>query len=444
MIKHSPYISELKPDQLKAYYNIMYHIEESVFKTDIFRENGLISLHGPGGSGKTFLTKSIVHTLELSKLKTIVLAPTHKALTVLKQHITADVDFKTIHSYLGLKLYTDFNTGLQTFKPVKNQDDKKEYDVIIIDESSLLQDELIGYLDREIIEKGLTKCVLFTGDKLQLLPVGSNTISKVFLNPVINQYELTEVIRNGNTEVLDFFTEIRKLIQDNKSKNDLFNLIKEYSNRNLEKIFFFKDSKEFLTKYLEKEKRNTDDEVIITYTNESVNIYNNFCRMRYVNSKEKITKNEIIICNDNVYEIKLTKKGTRIQGKILYNNSEQIKIKVINDSSMNILGSIINFYDVTCYKGNNFKILKDESIKEYNKVLEEYKQSNKWEKYYNFKEEFLDYRYMYSLTCHKSQGSTYDNVWIDFRGLNYLSDSDYLRLFYVGCSRSKNEVNILI
>jgi len=66
-----------------------------------------------------------------------------------------------------------------------------------------------------------------------------------------------------------------------------------------------------------------------------------------------------------------------------------------------------------------------------------------WAAYYRFKEGFLDAKPPYSLTCHKSQGSTFGTVFVDYRDIyknKTLSEAD--RCLYTAITRASERVVI--
>jgi exodeoxyribonuclease-5 len=71
--------------------------------------------------------------------------------------------------------------------------------------------------------------------------------------------------------------------------------------------------------------------------------------------------------------------------------------------------------------------------------------SNDWRPYYRLQESFCDIRPLGALTCHKTQGSTFDNIFLDFRDIyknRILAEAD--RAFYVALTRARYNVYILM
>lgn len=89
--------------------------------------------------------------------------------------------------------------------------------------------------------------------------------------------------------------------------------------------------------------------------------------------------------------------------------------------------------------------------------------ASKWKDYYAFKRKYLlaaniinskgtiiysrDLDYGFAITAHKSQGSTYDNVFVDVNDMIYDKNgeayndyADMLRRLYVACSRARKEL----
>ena len=172
----------------------------------------MASLTGSAGTGKTFLTVQIIKKLYESNISCEVTAPTHKAASVIGKELnknSINKTPKTVHSFLGIKPFIDYTTGVETFvvdKKVK----KIAVDVLIVDESSMISDELF-HLICEALESNLVKYVLFVGDSNQLLPVsGSSNI----IFELKNQYKLTQIIRQAkDSYIINLADKIKNMIE---------------------------------------------------------------------------------------------------------------------------------------------------------------------------------------------------------------------------------------
>jgi exodeoxyribonuclease-5 len=59
-----------------------------------------------------------------------------------------------------------------------------------------------------------------------------------------------------------------------------------------------------------------------------------------------------------------------------------------------------------------------------------------WKKFWEHKELFHDIKYAYALTAHRSQGSTYENVWVDYQDVLFNRNrKEAFQCLYVACSR---------
>ena len=66
-----------------------------------------------------------------------------------------------------------------------------------------------------------------------------------------------------------------------------------------------------------------------------------------------------------------------------------------------------------------------------------------WKKFWEHKELFHDIKYAYALTAHRAQGSTYENVWVDYQDV--LLNRNRLEAFqclYVACSRPTTRLKL--
>jgi hypothetical protein len=68
-----------------------------------------------------------------------------------------------------------------------------------------------------------------------------------------------------------------------------------------------------------------------------------------------------------------------------------------------------------------------------------------WNEYFRLKEVFIDLRHAEALTIHKSQGSTFDTVFVDLGSLaSCRNPNDRRRLLYVACSRARKQLYLVV
>ncbi|WCK57569.1 AAA family ATPase (plasmid) [Aneurinibacillus sp. Ricciae_BoGa-3] len=163
-------------------------------------DGGFHILNGSAGCGKTFTLKIILQILQLqfknngTKLCVKVFAPTGKASKVATK--ATGIECVTVHRGLGYNPQTGF-----TF----NEDEPLEANVIVVDESSMLDITLTKHL-LNAIQRG-TK-IIFMGDTKQLPSVGagnvlhdlihSGVVKVITLNVVKRQGKQSGIIRNAN------------------------------------------------------------------------------------------------------------------------------------------------------------------------------------------------------------------------------------------------------
>jgi len=173
-------------------------------------EDSMISLKGPAGTGKTFLT---THLAKYFKSKNenefdfVITSPTHKATGVISQMLdehNINANCKTIHSFLGIKPFRDFEKGIESFKIDKTKKHKDSTSILFVDESSMIGAELFEYII-DALESSRVQFVIFIGDPYQLLPIDD---SENMIYKLKNQFELKEVVRQAkDSYVLKIATE---------------------------------------------------------------------------------------------------------------------------------------------------------------------------------------------------------------------------------------------
>lgn len=466
--------------QEKAVDGIIDFIAQPFDSNDFVR-----SISGPGGTGKTFITNYIIRHCKFSDSIIRCAAPTHKACRVLSNALNGKkVD--TIQSLLGLRL----NLSLEDFNPVRPQfdpigrnklQDKTDYTrLLIIDEASMIPTKLYNYLIKVCKDKWCK--VITIGDASQLSPVNERKSIAFANNNDI--YYLKEIVRQ---EANNPITDLLKIVRDDiKNKTYRFvDYLNVYPNRYNEigegysvvpKAQFANIiAREFNNPEYTS---NIDMYRVIAYTNIAVSSWNNYVRNIIVKDayKSVLTRNDLIMSYKNLVD--------EFNSQILINSEEYI-VKDISDfvdKKYGFKGIMVKFQAIHGGKVTPPILIINHKDREtlvtyYNIVNNMMKdamnetdhsaRTKLWRKYYEFKNKYLlctnildkndptkivldrDIDYGFAITSHKSQGSTYENVFADLNdmlydknGHVYTNVDDVLRRVYVAFSRAKHSLTI--
>lgn len=428
------------------------------FKSD----KKFFTLSGYAGTGKSTIVKKFIDKLP----RVAVSAPTHKARKVIEK--TTGKSGFTIQALLGLKPNTDienFDINNPQFDP-KTEKKIGDYKLIVIDESSMLNKDLYDLLIKEA-NNNKTK-ILFMGDKAQIPPVKEKE-SKVF-NDVPNTYNLTKVERTKDSNPLvKIFDSIRNNLGSSVAS---FKYVSEVNSNN-EGVIFTSNRNEFADRavqyFTSKEyKEDANFAKIIAWTNASVQAWNNKVRdSLFGETAAPLEVGEIIMAYNNV-------EGGPYEPNKLENSADYKITNVVKAEKMGVGGFNINYEYVEGGKLNHtlFVVNKTDkaSIRKFLDMFEEklesakkalpYERGRKWAEYYNFKKEFIlqedlrdpngnlivkkDIDYGYAITGHKSQGSTYNNVFIVEDDINKnINVQERNQIKYVAFSRASERAFVL-
>lgn len=171
--------------------------------------NGCIVITGGPGTGKTTTINMIIKLMQELKLKISLTAPTGKAAKRMSE--VTGLDAKTIHRLLGV--VRNENEMTPVFS--KNEENPLSSDVIIVDEMSMLDINLMNSLLRAI--KPGAKLIM-VGDSDQLPSVGPGNVLKdiidSFMVPVI---KLDHIFRQAKESLI-----VVNAHRINKGKSPLF------------------------------------------------------------------------------------------------------------------------------------------------------------------------------------------------------------------------------
>lgn len=439
----------------------------------------IYGLVGPGGVGKTFVIKYIIRNCKYATSVIRCTAPTHKACRVFSQALDGIETF-TIQSTFGFRInmnLADFDYKNPQFDPMASPK-LENIELLIIDESSMLPAGLVQYIN-DVCRKRQIK-LIYIGDSSQLPPVKERKSSA--FDTCVKLFYLNEIVRQGvDNPILNILNMLREDIRNRTTKTISYfaKHIGEMNYNEYGEGYSIIGKTNFIqniaTKFQDEEyTHNIDKYKIIAYTNLAVTQWNNFVRKLIIDQAERgiITKNDLVMSYKTIVD--------EFNSVIINNSEEYIINDIVNytDAKYNLKGYLIKFQLVnggTVTKPlfvidhtDKFTVLKyvqtlDELVKDA-KMATGAVRSKRWKEYFDFKDKYLiannithngqiiyprDLDYGFAITSHKSQGSTYENVFVDVNdiifdknGQVYPDINDMLRRLYVACSRTKTDLII--
>ena len=285
-------------------------------------KNKFFNLKGPAGSGKTTVISEMFKNPVHSHKKIILSATTNKAVSVIDQMVSdkfgdiyENIDFHTIHKICNIKRKIDHD-GIETFnfdeKPNYNKKAKTiyNYDIIVIDESSMITLEMLKHL--HAIKRRMRGKVIFVGDNYQLPPVNENESMVFDFDYFDDSFTLTKIER-FNSNILKFSIRIRDSI-DNKAPISIKNISDDTFK------LFKNDSKAWMDDYLSDF---SYENTFLAYTNKRCDYINNYIRKKYFKNENlpEYIQGELIVFN-NYYNTQDLNESSHTQGESDMNASK--------------------------------------------------------------------------------------------------------------------------
>lgn len=383
-----------------------------------------IILTGGGGCGKTFTISTVMKDIDkLDKLSAVIdskravarqwyfTATTNKAKQAIQKCLPLQ-EVDTIHSLLSLRPFRGNLVKAKNFssKIAANS-------VLVIDEASYIDDKLLAFID-ELVPKSVK--IIYVGDANQLTPVKSDTC------PVFHQgykeLKLTTLVRQATAPLIgQIASEFKQFIESNgELPFPKVSLSSELSHMSS------KDFDELIDKVFIQEEGLTLHNRVLAGTNAVVNKHNNHL-FGLANGRTELVAGDTVVSNNFVKGIKTDEEVIIINRVPYLSSMSDCNGTVFTVQSMSQTTDVYVPDSPKKASKSITEALDTESV-DRNEAL-------------NLYDAMADLRPMYASTIHKSQGSTFENVYIDLSSLSYVRDRVALaRLLYVAISRASKHV----
>jgi exodeoxyribonuclease-5 len=418
---------------------------------------------GYAGTGKTSVISSVVKTLDLLRMRSVLLAPTGRAAKVLASY--AGRQAYTVHK----KIYRQKSSkdGFGSFSLDRNLHKDTFF---IVDEASMVSNSsgdssLFGsgrLLDDliEFVYSGIDCKLILVGDTAQLPPVGS-TLSPALNASSLGEYgfgliscELKQVVRQSETSgVLMNATRVRLQVAENNLVHPSLDCIN------------YKDTIRITGEDLIDEISTAygtcgmEGTIIVVNSNKQANRYNQGILNRIFFREEEISPGDMVmvvknnysiieedeeragfIANGDIAEVKKIRKyeeryGFRFADMVL--KFPDYNLEVESKVMMDVL-----HLDTPALPSEKNRELFQSVMSDYINIKTKRKQFEavRSNPYFNA----LQIKFAYAVTCHKAQGGQWERVFIDQGMFNRNEITiDYLRWFYTALTRSTDRVYLV-
>jgi exodeoxyribonuclease-5 len=323
-----------------------------------------------------------------------------------------NVECVTCAKLLGLRPVINRETGREEFKKNYAEDSViQDYDIVVVDEASMVAEDLFGYLSEEA--NILTK-ILFVGDWAQLPPVGES-ISRAFLD-ITTQSALTEVKRYSGAIAV-----VADDLRRNLSRRGEPLISTDHNPEKTQGTFVLteEDWKEKLIRAFKSERSAQDPNYCraLAWRNRTVNSLNQYIREEIQGQHApRFVIGERLLANEH-YGI----KDAIGKPKTLFAASAEMEVLSIFEGSCGEWSAW--FLDVVMLdsEGAQFTIpvLHEDDLPRFEAEQAKLKRAalkgdkHLWDRYFENRKAFAWVDYAYAMTVHKSQGSTFNNVFAD-------------------------------
>lgn len=390
----------------------------SVFMQDTVEQ--VFVLSGYSGTGKSTLIKTLLDQLpnymkaarllnpQLPEYTVELTATTNKAAENFGQ--VTGMSVSTIHSYLGLRVSTDYSTGVTNLIPKSSE--RKQQVLLFIDEASYVDKQLLGF-----IFKLTHNCkIVFIGDPAQLTPVKS--VGTPVFDANFTGASLTQVVRQAEgNPIVDLSTKFRNTV----NTGEFFSFVPDGESVTHMPREKFEDA--ILAEFTRPDWKYADSK-ILGWTNKCVIGYNQAVT-EHSKGSPHFQVGDYAVCNKFV-----------TSGRQSLKTDQLVCITGISADTeeFGVPGNRMNI-------DNQFTFFFPKSLEQKNALLKSAKAQEQFNIVQTVESNWIDLRAAFACTINKSQGSTFERVYIDLDDIRRCNSGNQIaRMLYVGVSRARQQV----
>ncbi len=427
----------------------------SAFILDESGRERIFVLRGYAGTGKTSLVGALVKAMDEMQMRTFLMAPTGRAAKVFAQK--AEKTAFTIHK--SIYRQQRFSVEMEGFQLLDN----RQRDVLFIcDEASMIStlnegspfgtgnllDDLI-----EFVYSAEGCRLLLVGDDAQLPPVGQVRSPALDVNQLrgygleVVAMQLTEVARQQlDSGILANATALRQQLNDGlvealpRVRYKCFNDVRRI------------DGYEFLecleTSY---SRQGVDDTIIITRSNKRANQFNQGVRNQILGREEELSAGDRLLVVRNNYfwgkefdQLPFIANGDVVDVKRVRNVREMYGFRFADAEILlpdyDIETEVTLMLDTLAVEGPNLPQSRQQEL--FAAIAQDYPEIRNQRDLYKMMKanpyfNALQVKYGYCVTCHKSQGGQWSDVYLD---VGYINPEhlgvDFYRWIYTAFTRA--------
>jgi exodeoxyribonuclease V len=433
--------TDLNPDQARAVAELSAAID---------RGDAACRLLGFAGTGKSFATVRLLRAYAHER-PVLLTAPTNKATAVLRamaEAIGGQVASTTIHKALGLRPEVDEDRGQMRLRQIRTPE-IPDGALVLIDEASMVDAHLLRCIHSAA--HAADAQLLFVGDPYQLPPIFAGE-SPAFAGAGVTAH-LTQIVRQAaDHPILAMTARIRAAM-------DGGDMPYFATQRHAAGSLILLDSAAFETALWSafsnpRYAADPDDCRVLAWTNQRTRDYNRLLRRALLGERadrDALLPGEIVVaCTPipsarvNVGDFLTVEDALPVshQGIPAY----RAKVQVHRDEVVEVFAVRPEGYAAYQERLSSLveiaRALQREAQIRPLTDLEDRCRRDAWIDFFAFKDRsFVDLRPIHASTVHKSQGSTYRQVFVDLSDIGRNTRRDVLlRLLYVALTRARGDV----